>query len=140
MPAKPAARPLRAVLWMGCAVLSFSFMAISVRELLRHTGAFEILFLRTLVTMMLVLAFLPRSGTATLRTRLLRFHFARAMMHLGGQFCWIYAIGALTLATVFAIEFTMPVWVALLAMIVLGERLNRGRIVMPTWAHCTLPR
>jgi drug/metabolite transporter (DMT)-like permease len=130
MPAKPAARPLRAVLWMSCAVLSFSFMAISVRELLRHMGAFEILFLRTLVTMLLVLAFLPRSGTATLRTRLLRFHFARAMMHLGGQFCWIYAIGALTLATVFAIEFTMPVWVALLAMLVLGERLNRGRIVM----------
>jgi drug/metabolite transporter (DMT)-like permease len=130
MPAKPAARPLRAVLWMSCAVLSFSFMAISVRELLRHMGAFEILFLRTLVTMLLVLAFLSRSGTATLRTRLLRFHFARAMMHLGGQFCWIYAIGALTLATVFAIEFTMPVWVALLAMLVLGERLNRGRIVM----------
>jgi drug/metabolite transporter (DMT)-like permease len=130
MPAKPAARPLRAVLWMGCAVLSLSFMAVSVRELLAHMGAFEILFLRTLVTMILVLAFLPRSGTATLRTRLLRFHLARAMMHLGGQFCWIYAIGALTLATVFAIEFTMPVWVALLAMLVLGERLNRGRIVM----------
>jgi drug/metabolite transporter (DMT)-like permease len=125
-----AKRPLRAVLWMSCAVLSFSFMAVSVRELLRHMGAFEILFLRTLVTMLLVLAFLPRSGTATLRTRLLGFHFARAMMHLGGQFCWIYAIGALTLATVFAIEFTMPVWVALLAMFVLGERLNRGRIVM----------
>jgi drug/metabolite transporter (DMT)-like permease len=31
---------------------------------------------------------------------------------------------------VFAIEFTMPVWTALLAMPLLGERLNRGRIVM----------
>ncbi len=122
--------PVRAALWMGCAVLSFSFMAVSVRELLRHMGAFEILFLRTLVTMVLVLAVLPRSGTATLGTRLLRFHFARAMLHLGGQLCWIYAIGALALATVFAIEFTMPVWVALLATAFLGERLNRGRVVM----------
>jgi drug/metabolite transporter (DMT)-like permease len=51
-------------------------------------------------------------------------------MHLGGQYCWIYAIGALTLATVFAIEFTMPVWVALLATAFLGERMNRGRVVM----------
>jgi drug/metabolite transporter (DMT)-like permease len=51
-------------------------------------------------------------------------------MHLGGQYCWIYAIGALTLATVFAIEFTMPVWVALLATFFLGERMNRGRMVM----------
>jgi drug/metabolite transporter (DMT)-like permease len=122
--------PVRAALWMGCAVLSFSFMAVAVRELLRHMGAFEILFLRTLVTMILVGAAVARAGTATLRTRLFTFHVGRALMHLGGQYCWIYAIGALTLATVFAIEFTMPVWVALLATLFLGERMNRGRIAM----------
>jgi len=122
--------PLRAALWMSCAVLAFSFMAVAARELLRHMGAFEILFLRTLVTMLLVSAAVTRAGTATLRTRLFRFHLARALMHLGGQYCWIYAIGALTLATVFAIEFTMPVWVALLATAFLGERMNRGRMVM----------
>jgi len=122
--------PLRAALWMSCAVLAFSFMAVAAREMLRHMEAFEILFLRTLVTMVLVLAVVARSGTATLRTRLFRFHLARALMHLGGQYCWIYAIGALTLATVFAIEFTMPVWVALLATAFLGERMNRGRVVM----------
>ena len=122
--------PLRAALWMWLAVLAFALMAISVRELLRHMGVFQILFLRTLVTMLLVLAILPRSGTATLRTRLLRFHVTRALMHLGGQYCWIYAIGALTLATVAAIEFTMPVWVAVLATLLLGERMNQGRAVM----------
>ena len=122
--------PLRAALWMSCAVLAFSFMAVAARELLRHMGAFEILFLRTLVTALLVAAAIARSGTATLRTRLFRFHLARALLHLGGQYCWIYAIGALTLATVFAIEFTMPVWVALLATAFLGERMNRGRVVM----------
>jgi drug/metabolite transporter (DMT)-like permease len=42
----------------------------------------------------------------------------------------MYAIGALTLATVFAIEFTMPVWVALLAVFFLGERMNQGRVIM----------
>jgi drug/metabolite transporter (DMT)-like permease len=122
--------PLRAALWMSCAVLAFSFMAVAARELLRHMGAFEILFLRTLVTTLLVGAAVARAGTATLRTRLFRFHLARALLHLGGQYCWIYAIGALTLATVFAIEFTMPVWVALLATAFLGERMNRGRVVM----------
>jgi drug/metabolite transporter (DMT)-like permease len=122
--------PVRAALWMGCAVLSFSFMAVAVRELLRHMGAFEILFLRTLVTMLLVVAVLARQGTAALRTRLFPLHLARALMHLGGQYCWIYAIGALTLATVFAIEFTMPVWVAVLATLFLGERMNRGRVAM----------
>jgi len=115
---------------MVCALLAFSCMAVSVRELLRHMGALEILFLRTLVTALLVLAVLPRSGIATLRTRAFGVHLLRSATHLAGQLCWMYAIGALTLATVFAIEFTMPVWVALLAMIFLGERLNRGRVVM----------
>jgi drug/metabolite transporter (DMT)-like permease len=120
---------LRAVLWMGCAVLSFSLMAVAVRELVQTIGVLEILFLRTLVTFAMVVGIVPRTGAAPLRTRRLPAHLARALMHLGGQFCWMYAIAALTLATVFAIEFTMPVWVALLAVLFLGERMNRGRIV-----------
>jgi drug/metabolite transporter (DMT)-like permease len=121
---------VRAALWMGSAVLCFSLMAVAVRELLRHMGVSEILFLRTLVTMVLVLAILPRSGIGPLRTRRFPVHAMRAAFHLAGQYCWMYAIGVLTLATVFAIEFTMPVWVAVLAVFFLGERMNRGRMVM----------
>ena len=122
--------PVRAALWMFCAVLMFSLMAVAVRELLRHMGVLEILFLRTVVTLLMVLAILPRTGLAPLRTRRIGVHATRALFHLGGQFCWMYAIGALTLATVFAIEFTMPVWVALFAVFLLGERMNQGRVVM----------
>jgi drug/metabolite transporter (DMT)-like permease len=120
---------LRAVLWMSCAVLSFSLMAVAVRELLHAMGVLEILFLRTLVTFLMVVGLVPRIGFAPLRTRRFPAHLGRALMHLGGQFCWMYAIAALTLATVFAIEFTMPVWVALLAVLFLRERMNAGRVV-----------
>lgn len=120
---------VRAVLWMSCAVLSFSFMAVAVRELLNAMGVLEILFLRTLVTFLMVVGIVPTVGLAPLRTRRFPAHLARALMHLGGQFCWMYAIAALTLATVFAIEFTMPVWVALLAVVFLRERMNAGRLV-----------
>jgi drug/metabolite transporter (DMT)-like permease len=120
---------LHAVLWMGGAVLSFSLMAVAVRELLHGMGVLQILFLRTLVTFVMVVGTIPRVGIAPLRTRRFPAHLARALMHLGGQLCWMYAIAALTLATVFAIEFTMPVWVALLAVLFLGERMNRGRAV-----------
>jgi|SRR4051812_2849112 drug/metabolite transporter (DMT)-like permease len=120
---------LRGVLWMLGAVLSFAMMAVAVRELLRHMSVFEILALRTLVTLLLVGSSIFRYGFAPLRTRLFHLHAMRALLHLGGQWCWMYAIGALALATVFAIEFTMPVWLAILAAVFLGERLNRGRIV-----------
>src|SRR5438045_2127951 len=120
---------MRGVLWMLCAVLSFAMMAVAVRELLRHIGILEILALRTLVTLLLVCTIIARHGFAPLRTRRFPMHATRALLHLAGQWCWMYALGALALATVFAIEFTMPVWVAILAALFLGERLNRGRLV-----------
>jgi drug/metabolite transporter (DMT)-like permease len=121
---------LRGVLWMSGAVLSFCAMAISARELLRHLGIFEILAFRTAITLLIVLAAATRTGIATLRTRRIGVHLWRNLFHVGGQACWVYAIGALPLAMVFAIEFTSPIWTALLAALMLGERIGRGRQVM----------
>ncbi len=121
---------LAAALWMGGAILSFSIMAIAARELLAYMGTFEILFLRSVVSLLMVLAVLPRTGIGALRTQRIGLHAARNVCHFGGQFAWVYAIGALPLAMVFAIEFTMPVWTAVLAMLFLGERLNGARVTV----------
>lgn len=111
-------------------LLSFSTMAIAVRELLDTMGTFEVLFFRSLVSLLMVLAIVPRYGLGALRTRRFGLHLVRNLFHYCGQYAWVYAIALLPLATVFAIEFTMPVWTAALAVMLLGERLNRGRVVM----------
>jgi drug/metabolite transporter (DMT)-like permease len=121
---------LRGVLWMGGAVLSFSTMAVAARELLAHMGPFQILFVRSVVMMAIVLVIVAQAKDAVTATRRLPLHVFRNVIHFGGQYCWVFAIGALPLATVFAIEFTMPVWTAVLAFIFLGERLTRPRVVM----------
>jgi drug/metabolite transporter (DMT)-like permease len=123
---------MRGALWMGGAVLSFAAMAVAVRELQRHMGSFEIVFLRSVVMLAIVGAMLPRAGIATVRTRRFVEHLSRAVLHIGGQYLWVYSIGLLTLATVFAIEFTMPIWAALLAALFLGERLTGPRLVQLT--------
>jgi drug/metabolite transporter (DMT)-like permease len=115
---------------MAGTLLSFCAMAIAVRELLATYGTFQILFLRAAVGLLIVVAVLPRSGLLALRTRRLRVHVVRNVLHFGGQLAWVHAISALALATVFAIEFTMPVWTAVLATLLLGERIDRGRAVM----------
>ncbi len=120
---------LHGVLWMSGAVASFMAMAIAVRELQRHMGSFEIVFLRSVVMLAIVLAMLPRAGISTVKTGRLPEHLARNVIHFLGQVLWVYSIGALTLATVFAIEFTMPVWTALLAWLFLKERLTGPRLV-----------
>jgi drug/metabolite transporter (DMT)-like permease len=123
-------KTLRGILWMSCTVLSFCAMAIAARQLLRHLGTFEILFFRTGVSLLIVLVFALRTGIATLKTRRIGLHLWRNGVHIGGQASWVYAIGALPLAMVFAIEFTAPIWTAVLAVPVLGEHMNRGRVVM----------
>ena len=128
----PARMPVavRAALWMGGALFSFALMAISVRELLGAMGIFEVLFLRSAVSLVILLGVLPRFGGRVLLTRRLPLHLVRNVLHFAGQYAWVFAIGALPLATVFAIEFTMPVWTAVFAAFILGERLNRNRVVM----------
>jgi len=115
---------------MSGAVLSFSAMAIAARQLLRHTGTFEVLFFRTAVALLIIMALAWRSGFAALWTRRIGLHAWRNLVHLGGQASWVFAIGALPLATVFAIEFTSPIWTAVLAVLFLRERMNAGRVVM----------
>ena len=121
---------LRGVAWMSGAVLSFSTMAIAARQLLAHMGPFQVLFVRSVVMLAIVLVVVAQAKGAVTATRRLPLHVLRNVIHFGGQYCWVFAIGALPLATVFAIEFTMPVWTALLAALLLGERLTRNRLVM----------
>lgn len=120
---------LRGALWMSGAVLSFCLMAISARQLLAHMGPFEVVLMRSIVMLLIVLALVPRTGVAALRTRRLGLHMLRNGVHFCGQYLWVFSIGALPLATVFAIEFTMPVWTVLLAALFLHERISFPRLV-----------
>ncbi|MEM9855280.1 MAG: DMT family transporter, partial [Pseudomonadota bacterium] len=48
--------------------------------------------------------------------------------HFFGQNCWFYALTLIPLAQLFALEFTSPIWVLLLAPIFLSERLTWAKI------------
>ena len=64
-----------------------------------------------------------------MRTERLGRHIARNTVHYGAQFGWFFALTLIPIAQVVAIEFTMPIWTALLAVAFLGERLGAARIV-----------
>ena len=48
-------------------------------------------------------------------------HLLRNIIHYASQYAWALALTLLPLATVFALEFTMPAWTALLAVCVPGR-------------------
>lgn len=120
---------VKAIAWMGGALLSFTFMAVSVRELSAGMHAFEMLFIRSAIGVAILTVVVWATGWQALRTRRVGGHFLRNIVHFAGQTFWIFGITLLPLATVSAIEFTTPIWGAILAVAVLGERMNRGRWV-----------
>lgn len=130
MPATHLKSPLvRAVLWMVGALTSFLVMAVAVRELSGAMSAFQMLFIRSALGLAFLCLVLSVSGWGQVRTQRLPGHLFRNFAHFTGQVLWIIGIKLLPLATVFAIEFTTPIWGALLAVLFLGERMNQGRWV-----------
>jgi drug/metabolite transporter (DMT)-like permease len=123
---------LRAALWMVGALASFSAMAVSIRELSSDMGLFQILFWRSLIGIVVVggLAWTVGRGWTTVASGAPRIQVLRNLVHFAGQWAWAAGIALLPLATVFALEFTTPVFAAVLAVAFLGERLNAGRIGM----------
>lgn len=117
------------VLWMIGCLASFIGMAVASRELSETLSVFQILFFRSAVGLVVILIF-ARSLLPELQ-RMERFglHLARNAIHFGAQYCWTLGVVLLPLAEVFALEFTMPVWVALFAYLFLGERISRPRLV-----------
>lgn len=123
---------VRVVLWMTGTLLSFSIMAISIRLLAGALSVFEILTIRCVgaLTILFTLLAVNPSLRPQLRTKRIPMHFFRSAVHFGGQYSWATALTLLPFATVFALEFTLPVWVLILAVAVLGEKLTSGRIVV----------
>ena len=112
------------------ALLSFCVMAIAIRKLWGPLTIMEILALRAglgLAIIGVVAAFRPNERRSITMQRL-PLHILRNGIHFGSQYLWALGLVLLPLATVFALEFTMPAWTILLAPFFLGERMTRSRV------------
>jgi drug/metabolite transporter (DMT)-like permease len=117
-----------AALWMSGTLVSFMAMAVGGRQLAGHMTTFQILFFRSLIGLVIIAFMLWRSNWKQIFTKLFKVHALRNIAHFGGQFGWFYGIAFIPLAEVFALEFTVPIWTAVLATALLGEQITRARV------------
>ncbi len=112
-------------------LLSFSVMAVSIRELARGGfNIFEILAIRSggsLLVLLALLAVRPDLRVHALPRRM-GLNTLRNTVHYASQYSWALSLTMLPLAMVFALEFTMPAWTALLAVWLLHERMTLSRL------------
>lgn len=123
-------RPLLAFAWMLGAIASFTLMAVAGRAIQAEMNTFELMLYRSAIGCAVICGVIAaRGGFGLVRTAHPGLHTARNLFHFTGQNLWFFAVTLLPLGQLAALEFTNPIWVALLAPALLGEPLTRARIM-----------
>lgn len=122
-------RPLAAALWMSGSIAGFCGIAVAGRELSGHLDTFEMMLYRSLIGLALVAGYaVVTGGTGAISAKRLDLHLLRNLFHFAGQNLWLYALMLIPMAQLFALEFSSPIIVALVAPFVLAEALTRTRL------------
>ncbi|MDD1781842.1 DMT family transporter [Enterovibrio sp. ZSDZ35] len=115
---------------MSVALASFCLMAVAAKELSNEVDTFQVLFFRSFIGLIVITSILLASRNASLfTTQRIKLHGMRNSVHFLGQMAWFIGIGLLPLAEVFALEFTVPLWTALIAALFLKERLTVKKLL-----------
>lgn len=83
---------------------------------------FEIVFFRNWVSLVLIVPWVFRHGWSPVRTTRPKLHALRAVIGLSAMIGWFYAISIMPLAPAVALNFTVPLFAMIVAILLLGER------------------
>ncbi|WJH39550.1 DMT family transporter [Aliirhizobium terrae] len=115
----------RAAVWMMVSIALLLLMAVSGRAVTREIDVFQAMEMRSVIAFFMLLPLVIREGgIKAMRTSILPSHIGRNVAHYIGQFAWLMGLTLIPLAQVIAIEFTAPIWAAIMAAAFLGERLT----------------
>ncbi|QOZ09519.1 DMT family transporter [Bradyrhizobium sp. CCBAU 51765] len=118
-----------AALWMAGWLSLMLVMAVAGRETTRELNVFQIMEVRSLVGFVLLSPIIYRAGgLKVLKTSRLPQHVGRNLVHYVAQLGWFFALTLIPIGQVVAIEFTMPIWTAILAASFLSERMTPWKI------------
>jgi drug/metabolite transporter (DMT)-like permease len=125
---RPPSKP-RAALWMAGWLTMMLIVAVAGRETTRELNVFQIMEVRSILGFFMLYPLIhSNGGFAAMKTSRPLQHLGRNLVHYVAQLGWFFALTLIPLAQVVSIEFTMPIWTAILAASFLGERMTAGKI------------
>lgn len=139
MSIKEAARPfldrywralpgnLRGAFWMLCSALTFIAVQAVTKLLGGNIDTIQIAFFRAFFGGIAVMPFLFTRGLGALRTGNLPFHFGRGLFGATAIFLMVFAVVHMPIADATVIGFTRSLFLIVLAVIFLGERVRWRR-------------
>ena len=136
-PPSPASSTiLTGVIIAVASMFLFSATHTCVRFLADTMTSPEIVFWRMLVSMTILMPYFAWKGIHLLKTQRPGMHAMRAIVNFGGMIMWFYAIGVVPLGKAVAIHFTLPLFLILLAVLFLGERVGIRRTCATVAGFC----
>ncbi len=112
--------PVRGAAWMTAAAFSFVFMSWSIKAL-HPISASEIVFFRSLLGLVLILPTVGVPLRELVRPRWPKFYLARGVLSYFAMLTWFYPLQVLVLADAVALQFTLPLFTILFAIIIFRE-------------------
>lgn len=117
----------KGIAFMVSAMLCFSVMSAAIRHASAMVPTPELVFMRNLMSLLLLLPFAVWLGLPALKTRRFKIHFYRSSAGIIGMELWFYALSVISLNVATAITFSTPIYVTLGAIIFFGERVGWRR-------------
>ena len=100
-------------------------VAVAGREATRELNVFQIMEVRSILGFFMLYPLVHMNGgLAAMKTSRPLQHIGRNLIHYAAQLGWFFALTLIPLGQVVSIEFTMPIWTAILAVAFLGERMG----------------
>jgi len=119
----------RAALATTLAALMFASMGVAVRYASASLPSEVLVFLRNSFGLLFLLPWLYHRGFRGLKTNRLSGHITRSVTGLAAMYCFFYAIAHLPLAEAVLLNFSSPIFTAIIAMLWLGEKATRKLIL-----------
>jgi drug/metabolite transporter (DMT)-like permease len=104
-------------------------VAVAGREGMRELNVFQLMEMRSILGFFMLYPLIRiNGGFSVVKTARAHVHIGRNLIHYGAQLGWFFALTLIPIGQVVAIEFTMPIWTAILAATFLGERITVWKI------------
>ena len=113
---------MRGIVLMCLSTIAFSIMHGLVRFVSEVLPPFQIAFFRNIFGLAFLLPLLMRSRFTILRTKQIGLHALRGIINMAAMLMFFTALAISPIAKVTALGFTAPIFMAILAVLVLGER------------------
>ena len=118
-----------AALWMAGWLALMLIVVVAGREATRELNVFQITEVRAVFGFLMLYPLVRlNGGFAAMKTSRPLQHIGRNLIHYAAGLGWFFALTLIPLGQVVSIEFTMPIWTAILAVGFLGERMTAAKI------------